>query len=224
LDRGSKTTDFRWFAAKGDSNPTFNRTAWSTNDQQNVPGHLRIGAVCILPALLYERFRSDSFVHSNPMRHQSPTPLNPERELKSSLDAFEEALLTPIVSGELPAWAQNVKSTWAEASAQVSYHVKQLHPRQYEEIAAQDPELLPRIEVLKQEDCALEQRRDELSEAIGRVTTHIPELEPDEAKAASFTQELIDSSIQFIASVRKQSLAVQTWFSEAFTRDRGAVD
>jgi hypothetical protein len=158
------------------------------------------------------------------MRQQSPTPSNPERELKSSLDAFEEALLTPVISGELPTWAGNVKSTWSEASARIQYHLNQLHPRQYEEIAAQDPELLPRIDLLKQEDCAIEQRRNELNEAVLRVTAHIPELEPDEAKAARFTQELIDSSIQFIANVRKQSLAVQTWFSEAFTRDRGAVD
>jgi isopentenyldiphosphate isomerase len=158
------------------------------------------------------------------MPQQPSKSASPERELKNALEAFEEALLTPIVSGELPTWAENVKSAWARASAQIHYHVRQLHPRQYEEIAAQDPELLPRIEVLKQEDGAVEQRRKELDEVILRVTTHIPELEPDEAKAARFTQELIGSSIQFIASVRKQSLAVQTWFSEAFTRDRGAVD
>jgi hypothetical protein len=35
---------------------------------------------------------------------------------------------------------------------------------------------------------------------------------------------LIDEGLTFIARVRKQATAIQTWFVEAFNRDRGAVD
>ncbi len=158
------------------------------------------------------------------MQQPPPDARSPERELKFALEAYEEALLTPLVSGDLPAWAEHVKSAWDEASSQIRCHVTQLHARQYDEIAAQDPELLPRIDLLRQEDGAIEQQRNELNVVVVRVTTLVPDLEPDEGKAARITQELIDLAIQFIARVRKQSLAVQTWFSEAFTRDRGAVD
>jgi hypothetical protein len=156
--------------------------------------------------------------------HAEAAQTNPNRDLKVALDTFEESMLTPLVSGDVPQWAENVQSTWAEASAQIHDLLAELHPKQYEEMAANDPELLPRIEVLKQEDCELERQREELGQMIGRVTERAPELEPDEGKAARHAEKLVEAGIQFIARVRKQRVALQTWFAEAFTRDRGAVD
>jgi hypothetical protein len=149
---------------------------------------------------------------------------NPDRELKTALDTFEESLLTPLVSGDVAQWAANVRSTWAEATAQIQEQLVRQHPSQYEEMAANDPEMLPRIELLKQEDCELERQREEFGQMIGRVTERAPELEPDEGKAARHAEKLIEAGVQFIARVRKQRVALQTWFAEAFSRDRGAVD
>jgi hypothetical protein len=145
-------------------------------------------------------------------------------ELKTALTTFETSLLTPTVSGELPAWFEEVQKSWEEASAQIHFHVKHLHPRQYEEISKQDPELLPRIEQLQAEDEAIEQQRARLSQLIGRVGQHAPKLEPDEEKAQKHVKTIVDAGTAFLTQVRKLAVAVQTWYVEAFSRDRGAVD
>src|SRR5437870_2463053 len=94
---------------------------------------------------------------------------NPQNELKTALANFETALLTPIVSGELATWIEELQTGWSEASAQIHYHIKHLHPRQYDEIAQQDPELLPRVELLKAEDEAIEQQREQIASAMSRI-------------------------------------------------------
>ena len=147
-----------------------------------------------------------------------------ECDLKPALADFETSLVTPIISGELATWAKEVQKTWSEASAQIHYHLKHLHPRQYGEISQQDPELLPRIELLQAEDEAIEQQREQLAQAISRVTQHMPKFEPDEEKAQKHTKILVDDGTAFLVRVRKQEAAVQTWYVEAFNRDRGAVD
>ena len=145
-------------------------------------------------------------------------------ELKAVLTTFETSLLSPTVSGELAPWLEEVQKSWEEASAQIHFHVKHLHPRQYDEISKQDPELLPRIEQMQAEDEAIEQQREQLSQSIGRAGQHVPKMEPDEEKAQKHTKAIIDSGTAFVTQVRKQEVAVQTWYVEAFNRDGGAVD
>jgi hypothetical protein len=145
-------------------------------------------------------------------------------DLKAALTVFETSLLTPTISGELSSWLEQVQKTWEEASAQVHYHLKHLHPRQYEEISKQDPELLPRVDQLRSEDGAIEEQRAQLSRSIGRVGQEAPKLEPDEEKAQKYTKSIVDAGTAFLIQVRKQEVAVQTWYVEAFARDRGAVD
>src|SRR5437016_1539984 len=145
---------------------------------------------------------------------------SPESDLRTALASFETNLTTPIVSGDLAAWLEDVQASWSEASAQIHYHVKHLHPRQYGEIAKQDPELLPRIELLKAEDDAIEQQREQVASAVSRVSQHVPKLEPDEEKAQKHTKTLIDDGTAFLARVRKQEVALQTWYVEAFNRAR----
>jgi len=149
---------------------------------------------------------------------------NQESELKAALDVLETSIATPIVPGALATWLADVQHAWAEAAAQVHFHVKHLHPRQFEEIAQQDPELLPRIELLKAEDAAIEEERGKLSERVVRMVEHAPQLEPDEEKAQRHLKGMIDDVSALILRVRKQTVALQTWYMEAFNRDGGAVD
>jgi len=120
--------------------------------------------------------------------------------------------------------ASRCTKAWSEAGAQTHFHTKHLHGRQYDEIAKQDPELLPRLDLLKAEDAAIEQLRDQLNQTVIRVAKHAPSFEPDEEKAQKFTKTLIDDGLAFVIRVRKQSVAVQTWYIEAFNRDGGSVD
>src|SRR4051794_24307564 len=149
---------------------------------------------------------------------------NSHDDLMAVLTKFETSLLTPTISGELPSWLEEVQKSWEEASAQIHFHIKHLHPRQYDEISRQDPELLPKIEQLQAEDEAIEQQREQLSQSIGRVGQHVLRMEPDEEKAHKHTKAIVDSGTAFLIQVRKQEVAVQTWYVEAFNRDRGAVD
>lgn len=151
-------------------------------------------------------------------------PRSPDDELKSALAEFETDLLRPIVSGERMAWVGEVKKSWAEASAQVHYHVKHLHPRQYDDMSKQNPEMLPRIDLLSAEDDTIEEQREHCAQAIARAVSFAAAMEPDEEKAEKHTTQLVEAGIAFITRVRKQEIAVQTWYIEAFDRDRGAVD
>ena len=159
-----------------------------------------------------------------PATKRARSNANPESELKAALEVLETSIATPIVPGELATWLADLQHAWAEAAAQVHFHVKHLHPRQFEEIAEQDPELLPRIELLKAEDAAIEEERGKLNDRVVRLVEHAPQIEPDEEKVKSHLKGVIDDATALIVRVRKQTVALQTWYMEAFNRDRGAVD
>jgi hypothetical protein len=144
--------------------------------------------------------------------------------LKSALSAFETNLATPLVSGELADWLADLKKSWDVASTQLQQYSVQQHRSQLEEIGSADPELLPRVEQLQAEDAAIEQERQAFDQSLSRSATHVPKLEPDEEKAQQHVKKLIDAGLAFVTRVRKQEVAIQTWFVEAFNRDRGAGD
>jgi hypothetical protein len=147
-----------------------------------------------------------------------------DTDLKNALSALETSLATPLVSGELSDWLDNAKQTWAKASAQIQDCIEHGHPTQLEQIGNADPELLPRVEQLQAEDAAIEQDRQAFDQAVSRVAVHAPKLEPDEEKAQQHVKKLVDEGMALLARVRKQEVAIQTWFVEAFNRDRGAGD
>jgi predicted nuclease with TOPRIM domain len=146
-----------------------------------------------------------------------------ESELRAALTAFETSLHTPIVSGELAEWTKQVEKSWVNVVAQVRHCSEQLHPRQYQQIAKEDPELLPRIDQLKAEDEAINQEQESLDKVIVRLAEHLPKLEPDEEKARKHIDQMVSDGITFVGRVRKHDVAVQTWFGEAFNRDRGVA-
>jgi hypothetical protein len=144
--------------------------------------------------------------------------------LKVAVDELETIVVTPIMSGDIAIWITALQQTWKEAAAQIHYEAKHERPRQYEEIANQDPELLPRIEILRSEDAAIEEERERLNHAVSRIADHTAQLEPDEERAARLIARVAEELTAFIARVRKQNVVVQTWYVEAFSRDHGAVD
>jgi hypothetical protein len=148
----------------------------------------------------------------------------PDQELKAAIERFEMCLLSPIVAGELIDWVAEIQKTWCDATQQIRQHTSDLHPRQYKQISKEDPELLPRTEKLQAEDAVIEENVEEFDRALRRFAEHAPKFEPDEEKIAHHAQKLIDQGVALVTQVRKQEAAVQTWFMEAFTRDRGVAD
>ncbi len=149
---------------------------------------------------------------------------NSDAGFKVAMDDFERCLVRPVMAGELAAWSEGLQQAWNEFAAQIHFRSKHLHPRQYREIGEQDPELLPRLDLLRAEDAAIEEQREKFNQAITRAAQHVPKLEPDEEKAQRHLQTLIDEGTSFVLRVRKQAVSVDTWYLEAFNRDRGAVD
>lgn len=147
-----------------------------------------------------------------------------EDELKAALSALETSLATPIVSGELSTWLEGVEKSWRTASALICDGAQHGHVSQLEQIGTADPELLPRVEHLQAEDAAIERDRHVVDQEVSRAVAHVPKLEPDEAKARHHVKKLVDGGMALVTRVRKQEIAIQTWFVEAFNRDRGAVD
>jgi hypothetical protein len=148
----------------------------------------------------------------------------PETALRDALATFETSVTTPVISGELSDWIMKVKKSWGVVSSRIDEQVRDLHPQQFNEIAETDAALLRQVELLRAEDEAIELDRDKLNQAIARMAEHLPKLEPDEAKAQPHVQNLVDQSVALVTRVRKQEVAVQTWFAEAFNRDRGGGD
>jgi hypothetical protein len=149
---------------------------------------------------------------------------DPEAALKTALITLESCLLTPIVSGELVGWIGEVRKSWADVASQTHEHAKRLHPQQYEQIAIEDPELLPKTEDLKVEDDAIDIDRNEFDRLVCRIAEHAQQFEPNEERITDHTTALVADGIKFIIRVRKQEQVLQTWFVEAFLRDRGVAD
>jgi hypothetical protein len=79
-------------------------------------------------------------------------PARSTAELNETLETLETALLTPVVSGELEAWARTVQQAAAMLEKRLPPYLRSvLHP-EYAEIARSDAELLPRVEQLIAED------------------------------------------------------------------------
>ncbi len=149
---------------------------------------------------------------------------NSDADFKVAIDNLERCLVRPIMAGELAAWVDELQQVWRECAAQIHFRSKHLYPRQYREIGEQDPELLPRVDLLRTEDSAIEEQREKITQAIRRSAEHVPKLEPDEEKAQKHLQTLIDDGTALVNRVRKQAIAIETWYVEAFNRDRGDVD
>src|SRR3954451_5380362 len=76
-------------------------------------------------------------------------------ELNEALSGLETALLTPLVSGELEGWTRAAQEATERLSQRLPSFLRQvLHP-QYADIARNDPELLPRVQQLIDEDQSL---------------------------------------------------------------------
>jgi myosin heavy subunit len=128
------------------------------------------------------------------------------------------------VPGELSDWCGEVKTAWSAAVSLVRHHARELHPQQYQEMSSEDPESLPRTEKLQEDDRSLEEECDEFERALDRFVEHAPKFEPDEEKISKHAQTLIEAGVELVTKIRRQEAAVQTWYVEAFTRDRGVAD
>jgi chromosome segregation ATPase len=147
-----------------------------------------------------------------------------QREVHDALEVFETSLNTPVVSGELEDWTVALKSSWDRVQPAIQRQLDGPHRSQIKEIGKQDPELLPRVEQLKQEDEQIAQQLRNLSARIEKLSVYAPRIEPNEGKVQDDLTNLIEEGMALVNRVRKQEVGIQTWFMEAFNRDLGTGD
>ena len=149
----------------------------------------------------------------------------PEQELKDALDAFETNLETPIIPGEFGRWSQYVQESWPTVAALVRQEIKSTHRKQLEDIAKQDSEMLAVVKQIQKEDIEITRELDEVGGMVDRLAAQAPTLErtPGDTQDSA-AAPIIKRGIDFITRVKTQQVAVRTWLSEAFNRERGVGD
>jgi hypothetical protein len=143
--------------------------------------------------------------------------------VETRLKAFEEALITPFVPGEIDGWL----TTTARSFADLDTALRQLaedHRRQLKEMQRQDDEIAARVAKLREEEQALLERLDRLAWHIKGLKKREGNGEGETQKLDLSAERLVEEALKFVIDVRKQEAAVTTWFMEAFQRDRGVAD
>lgn len=149
---------------------------------------------------------------------------SPERDLRTALEAFETALTTPIIAGEVVPWGEAVVKAWMPAAEQVRSFIPSVHKGQYKEITSQDPEMLGQVAKLKACDAAILEQLDKFERHVQQVKQRGDGEKTPEMALKPLLDLLVTEGTKLVTDVKKQIVAVQTWYQEAFNRDRGVGD
>ncbi len=144
--------------------------------------------------------------------------------LTVQLAAWERALETPIVPGELVGWLAAIQEGTVAIGPLLKDRIQQEHPRLFDEIESQDMELACRIERHREEDTAILHDFTRIEHHLAELTSLAANIEPREDRLLKHVGEFGQKGIALILRVRKQEVAIENWLIEAFFRDRGVRD
>jgi hypothetical protein len=150
--------------------------------------------------------------------------LNIKEPLTDPLRRLETALDTPPVPGELRAWATTLRQTFDETTREILRQIDTVHPAQFQEIDDQNPELLARVEHLRDEDRKNQDYCRSLAAQFAELEANAIRAGADEKQVIDQQQKLVDEGLRFVMNVRRQETAIRTWTEEAFDRDTGVGD
>jgi hypothetical protein len=137
---------------------------------------------------------------------------------------LEEALLTPAIAGEMPGWISSVEQAAATLTVDWTTHLHSVSHVQYREIAASDPEQLPRIEKMIETEEQLLGELTRFHEELHTLAGQATEVGWHESKLAGRRQHMEEAGLHLLQQIKKQKLAGETWLAEALYRDRGTQD
>jgi hypothetical protein len=146
-----------------------------------------------------------------------------EAKLGDTLLSLEQALLSPLVAGEIGAWAKNVQQQAATLSLDIATFSRTVLHVQYAEIARNAPELSKQLTKLTEADSQILEEVAQFLEQLYKFSEVIDFADPQkrETKLEPHRQRIVDLGLALIMSVRKQQAASNTWFTEAQFRDIG---
>lgn len=147
-----------------------------------------------------------------------------EDEFRRALEAFEMAVETPFVPGELERWIASVDECLQRLTPLLEDRLNRIHQQEFAEISQEDPGLQSRVDALRQQDRENLEQAAHFEELIPRIKLAIDRVEPDEARVIAMLEDFVEDALHFVIEARRQEVAIRTWFVEAFERDRGTID
>lgn len=148
----------------------------------------------------------------------------PSDALAEALRTLETNLETPVVPGELTTWIRNVKESCDAVGCRLREAIEHSHEERFQQIVAQDPALMPRVQQLRIEDQELLGDAKTIAHAIANLEKQNGDRVANQAKSDERIAEIVELGIAFVVRTRTQETALSTWHMEAFQRDRGVAD
>jgi hypothetical protein len=140
------------------------------------------------------------------------------------LERFESRLLSPVIPGELDSWLLELADAAELVGALMWRHVETERDAEYGQMARQDPELLPKVEQMKDGDDDCLTRLEALLDKIAAYQRRAPRCEPDEAVMCRHLGSLVEEGLAWVLQAKRQEKSRETWLMQAFIRDRGEGD
>lgn len=141
--------------------------------------------------------------------------------VSDSLEKLHRQIELPYVSGELTAWTDGVLLLLEAANDCVCQAIRDDHPKTYASILKKDMELAQKVEAMKLEDEQLLSGMQAIMQQAQELDVIVDEAKLAEQQFQPKRDRLVEDVLSLIVRVRKQRAAMNTWLSEAFTRDSG---
>lgn len=144
--------------------------------------------------------------------------------LAECLERLEHHLELPHVSGELHWWSDEVVRLLREAEGHVRAAVAEEHPRSFDAIRKNHPNLFKEVEKLRQDDAGLITSLDSVLRHAEQFDAQTDETVLAEQQFHDKRERLIHEGLSFVLQVRRQRSAVATWLAESLQRENGSGD
>lgn len=142
----------------------------------------------------------------------------------NALESLAVSLATPVISGRLSNWVDSVDGSLRNFLLRWLERRDVVYQQLLEQIGNEDSDLLPRVDSLRNENAEITAMGQEVAQLAADIVSRIPHLEPSDSSLTSSVEQLSSTGLDWLARVRKQDVAMQTWQNEAFNRDRGVGD
>jgi hypothetical protein len=145
------------------------------------------------------------------------------RELDEKIGAFEKALQTTRVPGELSDWIYAVGRGLSELKEEYKRQASNDHRTAFRKILNEDVVMQPTIAKLREADEQIMQKIMEVENLVASVAVQL-NASNDQREDLERTGKVFEMGQQILFSVRKQEQDLTTWYIEAFQRDNGVGD
>src|SRR5690349_16922807 len=136
-----------------------------------------------------------------------------EAKIVDTLASIENALISPLVGGEIGNWTKNVQEQAATLSVDFASFLRTvLHP-QNAEIARSSPQFTKELEKLTVNESQIQQDIAGFLEQLHRFSKAVENSDPQKRETAFETQrqKVVDAGVALVLAIRKHQAASSTW-------------